>query len=155
MSIVENLKLTNQKPEKKIEKVPVFDLMLENVVQMSHLDRFGDESFGEVLEAEVVEAFSALLRHLSAWAVVTLDFDWSNGLSKDDDLGEVVADNNYDWSDKKSIVHLEKSFLVEKSISLFELVREVETGLNQMFHNHQNQFDLMSILVFGILKTKS
>ena len=128
--------------------------MLESVVQMSHLDRFGDES-SEVLEAEVVEAFSAL-RH--AWAVVTLDFDWSNGLSKDDDLGEVVADNDYDWSDKKSIVLLEKSFLVEKSISLFELVREVETGLNrmfQMFHNHQNQFDLMMILVFGNLENRN
>ena len=63
MSIVENLKLTNQKQEKNNrKKVPVFDLMLESVVRMSHLDRFGDESFGEVLEAEVVEAFSAL-RH--------------------------------------------------------------------------------------------
>ena len=86
---------------------------------------------------------------------MTLDFDWSNGLSKDDDLGEVVADNDYDWSDKKSIVLLEKSFLVEKSISLFELVREVETGLNRMFHNHQNQFDLMMILVFGNLENRS
>ena len=125
--------------------------MLESVDRMSHLDRFG-----EVLEAEVVEAFSALLRHC-AWAVVTLDSDWSNGLSKDDDLGEVVEDNDYDWSDKKSIVLLEKSFLVEKSISLFELVREVETGLNrmfQMFHNHQNQFDLMMILVFGNLENR-
>ena len=142
--------MTNQKVEKmKKKSVPVFDSMLESVVRMSHLDRFG-----EVLEAEVVEAFSALLRHC-AWAVVTLDSDWSNGLSKDDDLGEVVVDNDCDWSDKKSIVLLEKSFLVDLSISLFELVREVETGLNQMFHNHQNQFDLMSILVFGILKTKS
>ena len=62
MSIVENLKLTNQKQEKKLsEKVPVFDSMLESVVQMSHLDRFDESS--EVLEAEVVEAFSALLRH--------------------------------------------------------------------------------------------
>jgi hypothetical protein len=120
--------------------------MLESVVQMSRLDRFG-----EVLEAEVVEAFSALLRHYCAWAVVTLDFDWSNGLSKDDDLEEVVEDNDYDWSDKKSIVLLEKSFLVEKSISLFELVRVVETGLNRMFHNRQNQFDLMMILEFGNL----
>lgn len=119
--------------------------MLESVDRMSHLDRFG-----EVLEAEVVEAFSALLRHC-AWAVVTLDSDWSNGLSKDDDLGEVVVDNDYDWSDKKSIVLLEKSFLVDLSILLFEPVREVETGSNQMFHNRQNQFDLMKILVFGIL----
>ena len=98
-----------------------------------------------------------MLRHYFAWAVVTLDFDWSNGLSKDDDSGEVVADNDYDWSDKKSIVLLEKSFLEEKSISLFELVREVETGLNrmfQMFHNHQNQFDLMMILVFGNLENR-
>ena len=87
--------------------------------------------------------------------MVTLGSDWSNGLSKDDDLGEVVVDNDYDWSGEKSIVLLEKSFLVDLSISLFELVPEVETGLNQMFHNHQNQFDLMSILVFGILKTKS
>ena len=86
--------------------------------------------------------------------MVTLGSDWSNGLSKDDDFG-VVVDNDYDWSDEKSIVLLEKSFLVDLSILLFELVREVETGLNQMFHNHQNQFDLMSILVFGILKTKS
>ena len=127
--------------------------MLESVVQMSRLDRFG-----EVLEAEVVEAFSALLRHYCAWAVVTLDFDWSNGLSKDDDLGEVVEDNDYDWSDKKSIVLLEKSFLVEKSISLFELVRVVETGLNrmfQMFHNRQNQFDLMMILEFGNLEKRN
>ena len=123
--------------------------MLESVVQMSRLDRFG-----EVLEAEVVEAFSALLRHYCAWAVVTLDFDWSNGLSKDDDL-EVVEDNDYDWSDKKSIVLLEKSFLVEKSISLFELVRVVETGLNRMFHNRQNQFDLMMILEFGNLENRS
>ena len=150
MSIVENLKLTNQKAEQNILKnVPVFDLMLESVDRMSHLDRFG-----EVLEAEVVEAFSALLRHC-AWAVVTLDSDWSNGLSKDDDLGEVVVDNDYDWSDEKSIVLLEKSFLVDLSISLFEPVREVETGSNQMFHNRQNQFDLMKILVFGILKKKS
>ena len=130
--------------------------MLESVVQMSHLDRFDESS--EVLEAEVVEAFSALLRHYCAWAVVTLDFDWSNGLSKDDDLGEVVEDNDYDWSDKKSIVLLEKSFLEEKSISLFELVRVVETGSNrlmfQMFHNPQNQFDLMMILEFGNLKKK-
>ena len=123
--------------------------MLESVVQMSRLDRFG-----EVLEAEVVEAFSALLRHYCAWAVVTLDFDWSNGLSKDDDL-EGVEDNDYDWSDKKSIVLLEKSFLVEKSISLFELVRVVETGLNRMFHNRQNQFDLMMILEFGNLENRS
>ena len=123
--------------------------MLESVVQMSRLDRFG-----EVLEAEVVEAFSALLRHC-AWAVVTLDSDWSNGLSKDDDLGEVVEDNDYDWSDKKSIVLLEKSFLVEKSISLFELVRVVETGLNRMFHNRQNQFDLMMILEFGNLEKRN
>ena len=79
--------MTNQKVEKMKRKwVPVFDSMLESVVRMSHLDRFG-----EVLEAEVVEAFSALLRHC-AWAVVTLDSDWSNGLSKDDDLGEVVVD---------------------------------------------------------------
>ena len=97
--------------------------MLESVVQMSHLDRFG-----EVLEAEVVEAFSALLRHYCAWAVVTLDFDWSNGLSKDDDLGEVVVDNDYDWSGEKSIALLEKSFLVDSSTLLFELVPEVETG---------------------------
>ena len=124
--------------------------MLESVVQMSRLDRFG-----EVLEAEVVEAFSALLRHYCAWAVVTLDFDWSNGLSKDDDLEEVVEDNDYDWSDKKSIVLLEKSFLVEKSISLFELVRVVETGLNRMFHNRHNQFDLMMILEFLSSKTFS
>ena len=115
--------------------------MLESVVQMSRLDRFG-----EVLEAEVVEAFSALLRHYCAWAVVTLDFDWSNGLSKD---------NDYNWSDKKSIVLLEKSFLVEKSISLFELVRVVETGLNRMFHNRQNQFDLMMILEFGNLEKRN
>ena len=89
--------------------------------------------------------------------MVTLDFDWSNGLSKDDDLGEVVEDNDYDWSNKKSIVLLEKSFLEEKSISLFELVRVVETGSNwkfQMFHNPQNQFDLMMILEFGNLKKK-
>ena len=87
--------------------------------------------------------------------MVTLDFDWSNGLSKDDDLGEVVEDNDYDWSDKKSIVLLEKSFLEEKSILLFELVREAETGSNRlMFHNPQNQFDLMMILEFGNLKKK-
>ena len=90
--------------------------------------------------------------------MVTLDFDWSNGLSKDDDLGEVVEDNDYDWSDKKSIVLLEKSFLEEKSILLFELEPEAETGLNrlmfQMFHNPQNQFDLMMILEFGNLKKK-
>ena len=127
--------------------------MLESVVQMSHLDRFDESS--EVLEAEVVEAFSALLRHYCAWAVVTLDFDWSNGLSKDDDLGEVVEDNDYDWSDKKSIVLLEKSFLEEKSILLFELEPEAETGSNRlMFHNPQNQFDLMMILEFGNLKKK-
>jgi len=121
--------------------------MSEIVVRMSHLGRFG-----EVLEAEVVEAFSALLRHF-AWAVVTLDSDWSNGLSKDDDddLEEVVVDNDCDWSDEKSIVLLEKSFLVDLSILLFEPVPEVETGLYQMFHNHQNQFDPISILVFGNL----
>ena len=149
MSIVENLIDQSESRTKYLKKVPVFDLKLESVDRMSHLDRFG-----EVLEAEVVEAFSALLRHC-AWAVVTLDSDWSNGLSKDDDLGEVVVDNDYDWSDKKSIVLLEKSFLVDLSILLFELVREVETGSNQMFHNRQNQFDLMKILVFGILKKKS
>ena len=87
--------------------------------------------------------------------MVTLDFDWSNGLSKDDDLGEVVEDNDYDWSNKKSIVLLEKSFLEEKSISLFELEPEAETGSNRlMFHNPQNQFDLMMILGFGNLKKK-
>ena len=87
--------------------------------------------------------------------MVTLDFDWSNGLSKDDDLGEVVVDNDCDWSDKKSIVLLEKSFLEEKSILLFELEPEAETGLNRlMFHNPQNQFDLMMILEFGNLKKK-
>ena len=149
MSIVENLIDQSESRKKYLKNVPVFDLKLESVDRMSHLDRFG-----EVLEAEVVEAFSALLRHC-AWAVVTLDSDWSNGLSKDDDLGEVVEDNDYDWSDKKSIVLLEKSFLVDLSILLFESVREVETGSNQMFHNHQNQFDLMKILVFGILKKKS
>ena len=149
MSIVENLIDQSESRTKYLKKVPVFDLKLESVDRMSHLDRFG-----EVLEAEVVEAFSALLRHC-AWAVVTLDSDWSNGLSKDDDLGEVVVDNDYDWSDKKSIVLLEKSFLVDLSILLFEPVREVETGSNQMFHNRQNQFDLMKILVFGILKKKS
>ena len=85
--------------------------------------------------------------------MVTLGSDWSNGLSKDDDFG-VVVDNDYDWSDEKSIVLLEKSFLVDLSILLFEPVREVETGSNQMFHNRQNQFDLMKILVFGILKKK-
>ena len=111
--------------------------MLESVVQMSHLGRLG-----EVLE-EVVEAFSAL-RHC-AWAVVTSD--WSNGLSKDDDLGEVVVDNDYDWSGEKSIALLEKSFLVDSSTLLFELVPEVETGL-------QNRFDQKRISVSGNLKPK-
>ena len=83
--------------------------------------------------------------------MVTLGSDWSNGLSKDDDFGEVV-DNDYDWSDEKSIVLLEKSFLVDLSILLFELVREVETGSNQMIHNHRNLFDQTKILVFVNLK---
>lgn len=119
--------------------------MLESVGQMSHSGRFRG-----VFEVEVVEAFSALLRHC-AWVAVTWVYDWSNGLSKDDDFVEVVVDNDYDWLDEKSIVLLEKSFLVDLSISLFELVREVETDLNQIFHYHQNQFDLMKILVFGNL----
>lgn len=83
--------------------------------------------------------------------MVTLGSDWSNGLSKDDDFG-VVVDNDYDWSDEKSIVLLEKSFLVDLSILLFELVREVETGSNQMIHNHRNLFDQTKILVFVNLK---
>ena len=83
--------------------------------------------------------------------MVTLGSDWSNELSKDDDFG-VVVDNDYDWSDEKSIVLLEKSFLVDLSILLFELVREVETGSNQMIHNHRNLFDQTKILVFVNLK---
>ena len=37
-------------------------------------------------------------------------------------------DNDYDWSGEKSIALLEKSFLVDSSTLLFELVPEAETG---------------------------